>query len=252
MTSGAQTSEFDGAVVIVTGASSGIGKATARAFWERGASLVINSRVASKIGRAAQEIDPTGHRVEYVVGDVSKRETTLAIAARAIERFGRIDVLVNNAGTFKRTSFLEHTQEAFDTTVGVILKGTFFMTQAVIPIMRENRRGVIVNLGSIWGIQAIGRDPSAAHSAAKAAVHALTRSLAFEFAIDNIRVNAIAPAYVDKIPPSTTNPDDFHPLMRRGQPGDIVEAILFLASERAAWVTGVVLPVDGGVTSGKH
>jgi NAD(P)-dependent dehydrogenase (short-subunit alcohol dehydrogenase family) len=139
-----EPAEFDGAVVIITGASSGIGKAAAHAFWERGASLVINSRVASKIGRAAQEIDPTGHRVECVVGDISKRQTTLAIAERALDRFGRIDILVNNAGTFRRTSFLEHTEEAFNATVDVILKGTFFMTHAVVPAMRENRHGVIV------------------------------------------------------------------------------------------------------------
>jgi NAD(P)-dependent dehydrogenase (short-subunit alcohol dehydrogenase family) len=118
--------------------------------------------------------------------------------------------------------------------------------------MKRRGRGSIINLGSLWGLQAIGQAPCAAHSAAKAAVHALTRTLAIEVARHSIRVNAIAPAFVDKIPVDPPELCSFHPLMRRGRPLDVVEAIMFLASETASWITGVVLPVDGGVSAGRH
>ena len=143
-----------------------------------------------------------------------------------------------------------------------MLKGTFFGSQAAIPEMRKRGRGVIVNIGSMWAIQAIEATPSSAYSAAKAGIHALTRNLAIKFAKDNIRVNAVAPAIVETpVYETFMSPEEvrsvlptfntFHPLGRNGQPQDVVEAILYLASDRASWFTGVVLPVDGGVTAGR-
>jgi NAD(P)-dependent dehydrogenase (short-subunit alcohol dehydrogenase family) len=144
----------------------------------------------------------------------------------------------------------------------VILKGTFFASQAAIPAMRQRGGGAIVNVGSMWATQAIGLAPSSAYSAAKAGVHALTRNLAIEFAKDRIRVNTVAPAVVETPVYSTfLTPEQvaevlpsfnaFHPLGRNGQPQDVVAAILFLASDEAAWITGALLPVDGGVTAGR-
>jgi NAD(P)-dependent dehydrogenase (short-subunit alcohol dehydrogenase family) len=170
---------------------------------------------------------------------------------------------VNNAGIFKPTPFLEHTEEDYNAYLNVILGGTFYTSQAAIPEMQKRGGGAIVNTGSMWANQAIGATPSSAYSAAKAGVHALTRNLAIEFAADHIRVNAVAPAVVETPVYNTFLSDEevkevlptfneFHPLGRNGQPQDVASAILFLASEHAAWITGVVLPVDGGVTAGRH
>ena len=161
------------------------------------------------------------------------------------------------------TPFLAHSEDDVDSYLNVILKGTFFAAQAAIPAMQRRGGGAIVNVGSMWALQAINATPSSAYSAAKAGVHALTHNLALEFAADNIRVNTVAPAVVET-PVYTTfltqeQADDllpsfnaFHPLGRNGQPDDVASAILYLAGDAAGWVTGVVLPVDGGVTAGHH
>ena len=180
-----------------------------------------------------------------------------------MQRFGGVDILVNNAGIFKPTPFLEHTEEDYNEYVNIILGGTFHASQAAIPEMQKRGAGAIVNTGSMWASQAIGATPSSAYSAAKAGVHALTGNLAIEFAADHIRVNAVAPAVVetpvyntfmseDEVKEVLPTFNDFHPLGRNGQPQDVAAAILFLAGSQADWITGVVLPVDGGVIAGQH
>ena len=254
---------FQGKVAIITGGGTGIGKETARRFLQQRASVVINGRRTEVLAQTAKELDPTGEHIAFVVGDIGKRQTSEMLVLTAIERFGGIDILINNAGIFKPTPFLDHSESDFDAYVNVILRGTFFASQATIPEMRKRGGGAIVNVGSMWANQAINATPSSAYSAAKAGVHALTRNLALEFAKDNIRVNAVAPAVVEtpvyetfltqeQVAEVLPTFNGFHPLGRNGQPQDVAEAILFLAGEQAGWITGVLLPLDGGVTAGRH
>ena len=258
-----QGKEFKDKVILITGGGTGIGKESARAFLQQGAKVVLNGRREKVLVETASELDPSGTNVAYVAGDIGKRETASRLVQTAVERFGGVDVLINNAGIFKPTAFLDHTEDDYSGYVNIILGGTFHASQAAIPEMQKRGGGAIVNIGSMWATQAIAATPSSAYSAAKAGVHALTRNLAIEFAADNIRVNVIAPAVVETPVYNTfMSPDEvaevlptfnaFHPLGRNGQPRDVTEAILFLAGSRADWITGAVLPVDGGVTAGLH
>jgi len=254
--------DFSGKVVVITGGATGIGKETAQAFLGEGARVVLSGRPADVLAATAAELDPTGARVGVAAGDVAEGETARRFVATAVDRFDGVDVLVNNAGVFRPTPFLEHTEADLDLYLDTILRGTFLVSQAAIPEMRKRGRGAIVNTGSMWALQAVGATPSSAYSTAMAGRHALTRNLALEFATDNIWVNAVAPAVVETpIHHGFLTPEQvadvlptfnaFHALGRNGQPRDIAAAILFLASDDASWITGVVLPVDGGATAGR-
>jgi NAD(P)-dependent dehydrogenase (short-subunit alcohol dehydrogenase family) len=253
---------FKGKVAIVTGGGSGIGKETARRLVAEGASVLLNGRDEAKLEAAAQEIG-SADRVHSVAGDIAKPAVSAELVQRAEERFGGVDILINNAGVFKPKPFGEITEEEYDWFLDTILKGKFFAAQAAARAMKKRGGGVIVHTGSMWALQAVGATPSSAYSAANAGVHALVRNLALELAGDGIRINAVAPAVVETPVYSTfLNPNEvskvlatfhsFHPLGRNGQPADVAEAILFLASEQSGWITGVVLPVDGGVMAGRN
>ncbi|WP_299672189.1 SDR family oxidoreductase [uncultured Roseobacter sp.] len=249
---------FDNKTVIVTGGASGIGKDVADRFAQAGANVVINGRDAAKLDRVSAEIGATA-----VAGDIADVTTTARVVAKAEEVFGGVDILVNNAGIFAPKPFLEQTEAEYDAFVDTILKGKFFMAQAAARSMIKRGGGAIVQTGSMWALQAIGATPSAAYSAANAGVHQMVRNLALELADQNIRINAVAPAVVETPVYNTFMSDEevaatlpgfnaFHPLGRNGQPKDIAEAILFLASDKAAWITGTVLPVGGGVMAGRN
>lgn len=253
---------FSGKVVLVTGGGSGMGKAAAKAFLAQDARVVLGGRRADVLKAAALELDPSGKSVAIVAGDVGRKQTGAQLVQTAVEKFGGLDVLVNAAGIFKPMPFLDHTEEDLDAYLGAILKGTFYTSQAAIPAMRKRGGGAIVNIGSMWASQAVAATPSSAYSAAKAGVHALTHNLAIEHGKDQIRVNTIAPAVVDTpvyesfIPKADLAAvlgsfDAFHPLGRIGSTDDVIGAILFLAGPASRWITGAILPVDGGVMAGR-
>lgn len=254
---------FSNKVAIITGGSSGIGKEVAKRLVQAGASVVIGGRDAAKLAQAAHDIDGSGQRVRVLAGDIAQLVTAQTLVDLAVSEFGGLDILVNNAGVFNPKPFLEISPEEYDWFLDTILKGKFFMAQAAARAMQQRGAGAIVQTGSMWAIQAIGATPSAAYSAANAGVHALTRNLALELAGANIRINTVAPAVVEtpvygtfmdaeQVREVLPTFNAFHPLGRNGQPADVAAAILFLASDEAAWITGTVLPVDGGVTAGRN
>jgi NAD(P)-dependent dehydrogenase (short-subunit alcohol dehydrogenase family) len=246
-------------VVLITGAGSGIGADAARAFRSAGSFVVLNGRREEALHQAARSIDPTGKTVAVVAGDIGNPRTSRRMVDVAVERFGGVDVLFNNAGIFEPKPFLGVTAQDLDRYLNLV-RGYYFAAQAVIPAMKRRGGGAIVNTGSMWANHAIAATPCSASSTAKGGVHALTGNLAIEFAPDRIRVNAIAPAVVETplFDPILTREqlasfNAFHPLGRNGQSNDVTQAVLFLADdERSGWITGVVLPVDGGVTAGRN
>ena len=256
---------FENKVVLITGGGGGIGKAAARRFLEEGArGVVLNSRRQEVLEAAKEELDTSGQRVELFAGDASKPQTAKAFVAAATQRFGRVDVLVNSTGIFRVKPFEEETEEDFEEAMNSILRPTFYVSQAAVPEMKKRGGGgAIVSVGSMWAVDAIATTPTSAYSAAQAGRHALTKNLAVELAKDNIRINTVAlafvetPAYERFMSPEEARAvldsvNAFHPLGRHGQPEDVVEAILFLASVEAGWITGTTLPIDGGVLAGRN
>jgi NAD(P)-dependent dehydrogenase (short-subunit alcohol dehydrogenase family) len=189
---------FQDKIAIVTGGASGIGNEVAKRFVAEGGSVVINGRDGAKAEAAAHKIDPTGKRVAVHAGDIALPATGKAVVKTAIDRFGRLDVLFNNAGIFTPKPFLDVDEAEYDRFLDIILKGKFFVAQAAAKAMKDSGRGgAIAQTGSMWALQAIGATPSTAYSAAKAGVHALTKNLAIELAPYKIRVNAIAPGVIE-------------------------------------------------------
>jgi len=244
---------------IITGASSGIGKAIATELLEKGANIVINARNAKKLEEFANQHIQHRSRILINPGDIALKSTGQAMANAALKRFGSIDVLVNNAGIFIPKPFLDATEEDLDMYYSTAVKGSYFTSQAVIPTMIEQSDGCIINIGSMWVEHPIEATPCSASQVAKGGVHTLTRHLAIEFASKNIRVNTIAPAVIDT--PLYDNLmdhnqleklSDLHPLSKLGKMTDITSWVLHLAGEGGRFVTGQTLFVDGGITAGAH
>lgn len=237
--------------VLITGASSGIGFDVARGFLNNGSNIVLNGRNSEKLAAAAQVL---GHenKIAEVSGDIGNKETGEKMVNTAIERFGSVDVLINNAGIFGLKPFLENTEEDLDHYINGNLKGTYFVTQAAVKEMKKQGHGSIVNIGTVLVNHPSASIPASAALITKGGVHSLTTSLAAELAADNIRVNMVAPGVIRTPIYGDADVDAFGgiALMKRvGEVQEITEAVMYLAS--ATFTTGVIMPVDGGYVYGR-
>ncbi len=243
---------FEGKVVIVTGAGSGIGAATAKRFLQEGAAVVLNGRRKNKLEETAQGF--TSGAVLVDSGDISAREYVFGLVKRTIDRFKRIDVLVNNAAVSVLGSFATTPEEEWYKIMRTNLDGVFYAIRAALPHLLESR-GSIVNVSSVSGLG--GDWFQSFYNASKGAVSNLTRSLALELAPHGVRINAVNPsltmtemtAAFQHHQPLMEKVIERIPLGRGARPEEIASVIAFLASDDASFVNGVNLPVDGGVTA---
>jgi NAD(P)-dependent dehydrogenase (short-subunit alcohol dehydrogenase family) len=232
--------------VVVTGASSGIGLALAKAFADRGSNVVANSRRGSKAGTLAP-----APNVAFVDGDIASRDVAEKTIAAA-ERFGGVDLLVNNAGIFIPKPFTEYAPEDFERLVSTNLAGFFHVTQCALRRMRERKSGHVVTITTSLADQPISGVPAAIPILTKAGLNGVTKALAIEHAAEGIRVNAVAPGIIDTPlhkPETHETLKSLHPIARLGSVAEIVDAVMFL--DRAPFVTGEVIHVDGGAHAGR-
>jgi NAD(P)-dependent dehydrogenase (short-subunit alcohol dehydrogenase family) len=246
--------DFTGKIVLITGAASGMGAASAREFAASGAKVVIVDRDSDLAKKVAAEIgvDPP------IVGDVSDSAFCQQVVESVIEKQGRLDVLINCAGIIVRADAQRTTDEEWQKIMGVNVNGVFFMSREAIGPMKKQGYGVIINFGSIWG--SVGAAGVVAYCASKGAVHQITRAMALDHVKDGIRINAICPGEVDtpmlrsgRSRPITTEElqklADTVPMGRLADPAEIAKVVVFLASDAASYVTGSMIAVDAGYTA---
>jgi NAD(P)-dependent dehydrogenase (short-subunit alcohol dehydrogenase family) len=250
---------FSGKGVIVTGGASGIGKATAERFLEEGAKVAILD-VSKKNGEVAlRELKKKGFAPLILTGDVAKSSDVKSMVGKAKAKLGRIDVLFNNAGILVEGTVEDVTEDEWDRIMAVNVKGVFLMSKEVVPIMLKQRRGVIVNNASCSGL--VGDRSAIAYNTSKGAVVLMTKCMALDYAKKNIRVNCVCPGEIDtpmfrqeaksrRMPVGEYRKElsECHPIGRLGVPSEVANAVLFLASDQASFITGAAFSVDGGYT----
>ena len=245
-----------GRVAVITGASSGLGSQMARGFAKQGADLVILARRVEKLEELKVELEKEGVRVLPIKCDVTSTEDIDNAARLAEEKFGKVDILVNCAGSSKDKGALEMTDEEWDFTIATDQTSVFKMTRAFGNIMKKHNYGRVINIASMYGLVGNTEIPTIAYHSSKGAVVNYTRAAAAELAKYNITVNAICPGYFfTELTTDVLNTDMFKafadshvPMKRYGNEGELNAGAIFLASDEASYVTGVILPIDGGYT----
>jgi NAD(P)-dependent dehydrogenase (short-subunit alcohol dehydrogenase family) len=251
---------LEGKVALITGGAAGIGRATAVLFAREGAAVTLVDLNATAGAAATDAIVRDGGRARFVLGDVSRLPDCREAVDQTVGAFGRLDVLFNNAGIVRRASVMETSEADWDRVMAVNVKSIFLMSRSAIPVMQKSGGGAIVNTASGWGL--VGGRRAAAYCASKGAVVQLTKAMALDLAEHNIRVNCICPGDTDTdmlrseaaqlgqpLERFLTDAAD-RPLKRLGRPDEIARAVLFLASDASAFVTGTSLVVDGGGLAG--
>ncbi len=251
---------FSGRAVLITGATSGIGAACARLFARRGAAVMLSGRSGERGARVTGEITRAGGEAHFVAGDIRRPDFCDDLARQAELRLGRLDVLVNSAGIWLPGSAVESSDALWRDTIDTNLSGLFYASRAALRIMLKQGAGNIINIASDWGL--VGGLRAAAYCASKGAVVLLTRAMALDHAGDGIRINALCPTDTDtpmldrdylarglSLQEGRAESSASIPLGRMASAEDVAEAACFLASDSAAFLTGVALPVDGGATA---
>lgn len=247
--------EFENKTVIVTGGTKGIGRAAARRFCEEGALAVVVSRHEADCKAYVDGLSEAGHRADWVAADLSRVAEVVRMVATVVERHGAIDILVNNAGVNRRKPALEYTENDWDDLVDINLKGAFFCAVECAKNMVAHKSGAIVNVSSLQGSIVLAE--RTIYAATKGGIQQLTKGLAGELAQSGIRVNAISPGFVrtPQVESVMADPQwtelitSRTPMGRFAEPAEIAELIVFLASERASYITGANIPIDGGWTA---
>ena len=253
---------LEGRVALITGAGSGIGKGIAEAFAREGAMVALSGRTLSKVEAVADALRKEGCQAKAMQADVSKPDDGAKLVAGTVAEFGALHVLVNNAGVARAKALADTSDEEIDAIVDIDLKGPMFMSRAALAELAKHKDSggsAILNISS--SVTHIALRNFSVYSAAKAGLDHLTRCLALDLAADRIRVNAICPGVVETpifatmmpkaaVPKAMAGFAEMHPLGRVGQPSDIAAAAVYLCSASASWVTGVVMPVDGGISLG--
>ncbi|MDR3723049.1 MAG: 3-oxoacyl-[acyl-carrier-protein] reductase [Terracidiphilus sp.] len=245
---------LQGRIALVTGASQGIGRACALELAKGGATVALAARNEAKLAEVVKEIEAAGGQAAAFALDVSSEESLKAGAKAVLERFGKVEILVNNAGITRDGLMMRMKRADWDDVLGTNLTGAFLLTQAIISSMMKNRWGRIVNISSVVG--RTGQAGQTNYAASKAGLIGLTRSMARELASRGITVNAVAPGYIETPMTAVLNEQQRTammaaiPLGRPGEPEDIAKAVNFLASDAAAYITGHVLDVNGGMFMG--
>jgi len=252
--------DFSGAAILVTGGTSGIGAAVARAFGDAGAAVLLTGRDPARGAEVVADIASDGGKAEFMAADITDKDACGHLIEAALDRFGRLDVLVNNAGIIHSGDAQQTTDEQWNETIAVNLTAAFRMSRAAIPAMRQQGGGAIVNIASDWAL--VGGRRAVAYCASKGGLLMMTKAMALDHAKENIRINAVCPTEI--MTPMLTG--EFRaagitdeeglaamakviPMGRVGTPEEVARAVLFLASDQASFMTGVGLPVDGGVTA---